>query len=99
MAAIDLELSESDSIKAATVRLALALDGLDAAAERRREADRDERARSEHLAALGDDRARLASELDEATARARGLETASREVAERIDQAIATIRTVLGSDE
>jgi hypothetical protein len=99
MAAIDLELSESDSIKAATARLALALDGLDAAAERRREADRDELARSEHLAALGDDRARLASELDEATARARGLETASREVAERVDQAIATIRTVLGSDE
>ena len=39
--------------------------------------------------------AQLASELDEATARARALEAASGEVAQRIDQAIATIRGVL----
>ena len=45
--------------------------------------------------ALGTDRARLASELDEATARARALEAANREVAQRIDQAIETIRGVL----
>jgi hypothetical protein len=44
---------------------------------------------------LGSDRARLASQLDQAAARARALETANREVAQRIDQAIETIRGVL----
>jgi chromosome segregation ATPase len=99
MAATDVQLSEADLIEAAAARLALALDALDAAAERRRDADRQALSLSGQLHALGSDRARLASELDEATARAKQLETANREVAERIDQAIATIRGVLNSDE
>ncbi len=49
--------------------------------------------------ALGTDRARLASELDQAAARSRGLETANREVAQRIEQAIETIRGVLASED
>jgi len=48
---------------------------------------------------LGADRARLASELDHATARSRGLESANRDVAQRIDQAIETISGVLTHDE
>ena len=59
------------------------------------EADRGEESLANQVHALGSDRARLASELDEATARARALETANREVAQRIDQAIETIRGVL----
>ncbi|MGC2126006.1 MAG: DUF4164 family protein, partial [Xanthobacteraceae bacterium] len=82
-------------IAAATARLSLALDGLEAAAERRGDADHHQRSLSDQLAALGSDRARLASELDEAAARARDLETANREVAERIDAAIETIGGVL----
>ena len=54
-----------------------------------------EEALADQVHALGTDRARLASELDDATARARALETANREVAQRIDQAIDTIRGVL----
>ena len=75
--------------------MSLALDASEEAAERRREAARGEAALAGQVHALGTDRARLASELDEATARAAPLEAASREVAQRIDQAIETIRGVL----
>ena len=91
-------MSDTNSIETATRRLTLALDALEAAAERRREADRGEEALAKQVHALGSDRARLASELDEATARARALETANREVAQRIEQAIETIRGVLASE-
>lgn len=90
-------MSDSDVIEAATRRLLLALDALDAAADRRGEADREQAALASQVHALGSDRARLAGELDEAAARARVLEAANREVAGRIDQAIETIRGVLNS--
>ena len=99
MAATDGQPSETDLIAAAAQRLSLALDALDAAAERRRDADRDAQSLSDQLHALGSDRARLASELDDATARAKTLEAANREVGERLDRAIETIRGVLNSDE
>jgi chromosome segregation ATPase len=89
-------MSETDSIEAASRRLAQALDALDAATERRCEAARGEEALSAQVHALGDDRARLAGELDHAVARARTLEHASREMAQRIAAAIASIRGVLG---
>ena len=92
-------MSETDSVEAASRRLALALDALDAAVERRREADRGEDALADQIQALGTDRARLAGELDHAAARSRKLETANREIAQRLDQAIETIRGVLGSGE
>ena len=89
-------MSDTDSIEAASRRLTLALEALDAAAERRREADRGVEALANQVHALDTDRARLAGELDEAAARSRALETANREVGERIDRAIETIRGVLG---
>jgi hypothetical protein len=60
--------------------------------ERRCEADRAER---KLVHALGNDRARLASDLDDATARVRALETVHREIAQRIDRTIETIRGAL----
>jgi hypothetical protein len=92
-------MSETDSIEFASRRLTFALDALEAAAERRGETDRNEDALAAQIHVLGTDRARLASELDQATARSRGLETANREVAQRIDQAIETIRGVLAQDD
>lgn len=92
-------MSEVDSIEAASRRLALALDALDAAAERRREAARNADAMAEQVHALGDDRARLAGELDHATARSRALETANREVTERLVRTIETIRGLVGGEE
>jgi len=88
-------MSSTDSIEDATRRLVLALEALEEATERRCDADRAERALADQVHALGNDRARLASDLDEATARTRALETANREVAQRIDQAIETIRDAL----
>jgi hypothetical protein len=64
-------MSDSESIDIASRRLTLALDALEAAAERRRELDRGQEALFTQLHALGTDRLRLASDLDEATARAR----------------------------
>jgi hypothetical protein len=92
-------MSETDSIEIANRRLALALDALEAAAERRQESDRSEETLAAQIHALDTDRARLASELDQASARSRGLETANREVAQRIAQAIETIRGVLAHEE
>jgi hypothetical protein len=88
-------MSENDPVEIASQRLALALDALEAAAERRGELDRGQDSLFTQIHALGTDRARLASELDHATARSRGLESANREVAQRIDLAIEAIRGVL----
>ncbi|HTV35580.1 MAG TPA: DUF4164 family protein [Xanthobacteraceae bacterium] len=92
-------MSETDSIEAASRRLALALDALDAVAESRRDAVRHSETLTAQIDALGDDRSRLAGELDYAVARSRALETANREVAKRIATAIETIRGVLGSGD
>ena len=91
----DRPMSVSDSIDHASRRLTLALDALEAAAERREHADRTEDVLADQVHALGTDRARMAGELDAAAARTRVLETANREVARRIDHAIEAIRGVL----
>jgi predicted nucleic acid-binding Zn-ribbon protein len=83
-------------IDAATRRLMMALDALESAVERRREADRDEDELASRIQALGADRSRLAHELDGSLTKSRKLERANREIAERLDVAIATIREVLG---
>ncbi len=63
-------MTEASAIEAASKRLALALDALAAAVERRHDADRGEQ-----------------------------MEAANREVAERLDVAIDTIRSVLAANE
>ena len=64
-------------IDAATRRLMMALDALEAAAERRRDAD----------------------ELDGSLVKTRRLERTNREISEKLDIAIGTIRAVLDSGE
>jgi chromosome segregation ATPase len=86
-------------IDAATRRLMAALDALESAVERRREADRDEDELATRIQALGADRSRLADELDVSLVKSRRLERANREIAERLDAAIGTIRAVLGGEE
>jgi Domain of unknown function (DUF4164) len=90
-------MSETDSslIEIARRRLANALDALDAAYERRGDADRHQEALIAQIEALGDDRARLASDLDHAAARGRGLEAANRDVADRLATAIEIINGIL----
>src|SRR2546430_12732469 len=86
----------SADIDAATRRLMSALDALESAVERRREADRDEDELATRIQALGADRSRLADELDGSLVKSRKLERANREIAERLDAAIGTIRAALG---
>src|SRR3954453_18150951 len=66
---------------------------------RRRDADRDENELAARIQALGADRSRLADELDGALVKARKLERTNREVSDRLDSAIVTIRSVLDTGE
>jgi hypothetical protein len=92
-------MSDTSAIDAASRRLALAMDALEAAVERRREADRGHTDLSEQIHALGSDRSRLAVELDTAAARSRVLETTNREIARRLDVAIDSVRGVLEAND
>lgn len=92
-------MSEQSEIDTAVKRLALALDALDAAGERRQDADRNQVGLASQLRTLGMDRTRLAEALDGETARSRKLEAVNREIAQRLDTAIASIQSVLGAQE
>jgi Domain of unknown function (DUF4164) len=92
-------MSDQSTIDQAVKRLALALDSLDAAVERRRQSDRSEEGLASQLHALGVDRTRLAAALDGETARTRRLESTNREIAQRLDTAIASIQSVLDANE
>ncbi len=92
-------MSDQSAIDQAVKRLAMALDALDAAVERRREGDRREDDLAHQLQSLAVDRTKLAAALDGETARSRKLETANREIAGRLDAAIASIQAVLDASE
>jgi hypothetical protein len=92
-------MTDTSAIDMAVKRLALALDALDAAVERRRDSDRSEEQLAAQVQTLGLDRTRLASALDGETARTRKLEATNREVAQRLDTAMASIQSVLDSNE
>ena len=92
-------MSDTSAIDAASRRLALAMDALEAAIERRHDADRGQSGLADQLHALGTDRSQLAAELDTAAARVRMLETTNREIARRLDGAIASIRGVLEAND
>jgi hypothetical protein len=92
-------MTEAGAIDAATKRLAAALDAREAAVDRRSKADRSESGLANQVHALGADRARLAAELDTTTAHARKLETTNREIAQRLDGAMETIRSVIATHE
>ena len=86
-------------VDAATRRLMAALDSLESAVERRREADRDETELASRIQALGADRSRLADELDNSLVKTRKLERTNREIAEKLDAAIGAIHDVLKAGE
>ncbi len=92
-------MADQTAIEGATKRLALALDALDAAVEHRLESDRGEARLAEQVHALGTDRAKLAADLDAATARSRRLEAANNEVARRLDAAMDNVRSVLDAQQ
>jgi|SRR5262245_14797800 len=87
--------SEATSIEAAIKQLQLALDSLEAAAERKLQTERRDLGLADQVHALDRDRAQLAAELDSASARVRRLETANRDIAQRLDAAIETVRVII----
>ena len=91
--------TSSVDLEIATRRLMAALEALEGAVERRRDADRDENELASRIQALGADRSRLADELDGSLVKTRKLERTNREIAERLDAAIGTIRSVLDAGE
>ena len=92
-------MSEAGGIDSAARRLQSALEALDGAVGRRLDREQGQAALASQVHAFDVDRARLAAELDDATARARALEAANREVAQRLDEAIATIRAIVEPPE
>lgn len=90
--------SKPPAIAAAVRRLNAALDALEVVVERRQDNDRSQDNLAARIQSLGVDRSRLADELDTSLSRARVLEDANRNVAARIDGAIATIRAVLKTE-
>ena len=88
-------MTDPGAIDAAARRLALALDSLQATVVRKREAERGGGEMAAQFHALGNDRARLAAELDGTAAQVRKLQTANREVVRRIDVAIGSIKSLL----
>ena len=92
-------MNETSAVETATKRLQSALEALESAIERRLEHDPGHAALASQVHAFDSDRARLAAELDAAVAHGRGLETTTREVAQRLDEVIATIRVIVESSE
>lgn len=84
-----------DRLQAALTRLSASLHQLEAAAERRTQADAVRADYEEEFRVLQDDRARLAVELDGALARGSALLAANGEVAVRLDRAGATVQALL----
>ncbi len=88
-------MNDTSAMDAAARRLTQALDALQAAVTRKRETETGSGSLVAQIHALGTDRARLASELDDSAAQARQLADTNREVARRIDVAMNTIKTLL----
>ena len=83
------------NIKAALSRLSQAVGSLEASVERRIHADRGFNDLQQDLQRLGEDRSRLAHDLDRSEARASRLEEANKDVSRRLVSAMETIRSVL----
>lgn len=87
------------STEAALRRLEAALDRLDDAIEARIEGVRRVTDLEEEVHRLGADRSELAQSLDAAEARGARLNDVNRQVSQRLDAAIDTIRSVLGRQQ
>jgi len=88
-------MTDHSAIEAATRRLQAALDGLESAVEAKLEAIARSGTLADQLHMLETDRAKLAADLDHASARSKSLETTNREVAQRLDAAMDSIRSVI----
>ncbi len=88
-------MADAPTLDTALTRLEQAIQRLDGAVARRIAATETIAGLEQELSRLGEDRSRLALDLDGAVARAGRLEDANREVSRRLVAAMESIRTVL----
>ncbi len=88
-------MSDHTAMEAATRRLQAALDALESAVDAKLEATARSGTLSDQVHLLDADRARLAVDLDHAAARSKSLENTNREIAQRLDVAMESIRAVI----
>lgn len=86
---------QAPAVEAALGRLVAAVEALETAAERRFQADRSSADLEEEISRLGEDRSRLAQDLDQEKSRSNRLEDTNREVSRRLVAAMESIRSVL----
>jgi predicted nucleic acid-binding Zn-ribbon protein len=88
-------MAERRSVEASLARLDQAIGRLEVSVARRIDVDRSLGALETELQRLGDDRSKLALDLDTSAARSARLEEANREVSRRLVAAMESIRAVL----
>lgn len=88
-------MAERPAVDQAFDRLLTALDRLEAAVNRRVDADRNLGTLEDEVQRLTEDRSDLAGSLDKSEARANRLEETNREVSRRLVTVMETVRTVL----
>lgn len=86
---------DSSPVERAQRRFFGALDALEAAVSRRKQTERGTATLEAELRTLGEDRSRLAQELDRSQAHAVRLESVAGDVSGRLDSAIGAIRGLL----
>ncbi len=86
-------------VESALLRFDLSLAALEAAVERRLENDRAVAGLEDELSRAGEDRSRLAQDLDSEKSRSVRLEDTNREVSRRLVAAMEAIRAVLESND
>jgi len=88
-------MTERRSVETSLARLDQAIGRLEVSVARRLDADRSLGALETELQRLGDDRSKLATDLDNSAAQSARLEEANREVSRRLVTAMESIRAVL----
>jgi len=88
-------MTERRSVETSLARLDQAIGRLEVSVARRLDADRSLGALETELQRLGDDRSKLATDLDNSAAQSARLEEANREVSRRLVTAMGSIRAVL----
>jgi len=88
-------MADAPSLDGALSRLDSALSGLERAVEKRVSADQTLGGLQNQIQRLGEDRSRLAGDLDAQKSHSNTLEEANREVSRRLVSAMESIRTVL----
>ncbi len=89
---------DSSPVERAQRRFVGALDALEAAIRRRQATDRSVVALETEIRTLSEDRSRLAQDLDKSRARSAQLESVNRNVSERLESAIGSIRGLLDGE-